>query len=565
MPIQFTIVGKPTPMPRFAYVNLGARVTVSWPFAIRTNRAPANGTKRAPHWYNRDDTNSHEEDPMTEQQTLSRIESAAALALFSFVFLGSEFFFDTRMGAFVAASDVTLAQNLILGVSALGFAAFAGSRKIPPGRARAIGGIIVTAGACACLGAIPAAPTAGSAFTFGCIAFFLLGMMGGAAHWALARTLCGDATLSRTVGVGYAGGIALQFASNQLLSSEAASAAALCIGCFALVAILFAMSANAGASSCKPECEGAIDDRSQVPPIPKSPQPLKGALWSIVLVVSLSCLFSTLDNVATIANAEGSLSIEQWPRLFLAASGLAAGFLFDLHGGKHRSIIMFCIAILSTCSLLATEAGMGPIWGLIVFYLGSGFFVVFFTTEFLTLAPRMRIPELWAGAGRTANNLCACLLSSASLALVRTGNTALIMVAALALFALIAVCFTLSRKDTLVMAKSTARTAGEAAAFASPADSTKEAAAARDEEPAFATPFAPITDDEARLSAFAERFGMTPREKDVLRTVMADERPLKQVADELGISLRMVQKHLASIYRKTKTSTRAGLAKKYWE
>ena len=63
---------------------------------------------------------------------------------------------------------------------------------------------------------------------------------------------------------------------------------------------------------------------------------------------------------------------------------------------------------------------------------------------------------------------------------------------------------------------------------------------------------------------FISRSGLTPREEEVLRAVTADERPLKQVADDLGISLRMVQRHLTSIYSKTDTQTRAGLTRAFF-
>lgn len=55
----------------------------------------------------------------------------------------------------------------------------------------------------------------------------------------------------------------------------------------------------------------------------------------------------------------------------------------------------------------------------------------------------------------------------------------------------------------------------------------------------------------------------TPRGADVLRAVACDERPLKQIADDLGISLRMVQRHLTNIYEKTDTQTRTGLTKEF--
>lgn len=66
---------------------------------------------------------------------------------------------------------------------------------------------------------------------------------------------------------------------------------------------------------------------------------------------------------------------------------------------------------------------------------------------------------------------------------------------------------------------------------------------------------------EEQRQTFISDHGLTPREADVLVAVTQDERPLKQVAEELGISMRMVQRHLSSIYQKTDTQTRAGLTK----
>ena len=74
-------------------------------------------------------------------------------------------------------------------------------------------------------------------------------------------------------------------------------------------------------------------------------------------------------------------------------------------------------------------------------------------------------------------------------------------------------------------------------------------------------------EEEARsavdLAAFVEEYGLTPREAEVLVLVTADERALKEIASEMDISLRMLQKHLTSIYKKTDTQTRAGLTRKF--
>ena len=64
---------------------------------------------------------------------------------------------------------------------------------------------------------------------------------------------------------------------------------------------------------------------------------------------------------------------------------------------------------------------------------------------------------------------------------------------------------------------------------------------------------------EKRLAAFSEQYSLTPRERDVLSAVCSSEETLQCIADDMGISLRALQKHLTSIYRKSDTQSRAGL------
>ena len=257
----------------------------------------------------------------------------------------------------------------------------------------------------------------------------------------------------------------------------------------------------------------------------------KQACWSIALVMVLACLFSTLDNIVTLSNAHGTIAVQTWPRLFLAASGLAAGIIFDLAERRYMGLVMLGVTVLSTISILAVEAGADPNLGLIVFYLSSGFFVTFFTATFTQLAPRMHAPALWAGMGRAANNVCAFTTSGISLALIMIGALMLLVAASVAFVA--AGLFRLPQTEQ---------------------ERKREQLA----EEALAAP----TIEEQR-QAFIANHALTPREVDVLMAVTQDERPLKQVAEELGISMRMVQRHLSSIYQKTDTQTRAGLTKAF--
>lgn len=484
-------------------------------------------------------------------------QSLSALALFTFAFLGSEFFFDSRIGLFISAEGVVGAQAMILGASVVGFLAYAPISKLAGGR-RALRAAEAV-GAIAALVTIAVAESALAMQITGCIAFFLLGNLGAEAHWGMAHAFEGSPSLAKGAGAAYAAGILLQFLSNQFVPAGMADAAVLCVGVAALA--VFAAAGERDGESAGQKCDKTPGEHAGGPVAPESSERITRpeqadagssrqaapdsaktatcAVWLLALVVLLACMFSTLDNVVTLANAQGSISVETWPRLFLAASGLAAGALFDIRERRYMGFIMFAVTVLSTISILAVEAGASPVIGLIVFYLSSGFFVTFFTTTFLQLAPRMRTPQLWAGMGRAANNLCAFTVSGVSMMLTQSGIAA-VMIASLILFVLVSVAFVGAGLFRLPS------TVGEREAI-----QTGLAAAA-----------APTLEEVQ--AEFISRSGLTPREEEVLRAVTADERPLKQVADDLGISLRMVQRHLTSIYSKTDTQTRAGLTRAFF-
>lgn len=419
---------------------------------------------------------------------------------------------------------------MILGASVVGFLSYAPISKLAGGR-RALRAVEAV-GAIAALVTIAAAESALAMQIAGCITFFLLGSLGAEAHWSMARAFEGSPSLAKGAGAAYAAGILLQFLSNQFVPASMADAAVLCVGVAALAVF-------AAAGECNDETAGQAAADSSQQSAPGGAKTAIRAVWLLALVVLLACMFSTLDNVVTLANAQGSISVETWPRLFLAASGLAAGVLFDIRERRYTGFIMFAVTVLSTISILAVEAGASPVIGLIVFYVSSGFFVTFFTTTFLQLAPRMRTPQLWAGMGRAANNLCAFTVSGVSMMLTQSGIAA-VMIASLILFVLVSVAFIgagLFRLPSTVGEREAIQAGLAAAAAPTPEEVQAE---------------------------FISRSGLTPREEEVLRAVTADERPLKQVADDLGISLRMVQRHLTSIYSKTDTQTRAGLTRAFF-
>lgn len=68
----------------------------------------------------------------------------------------------------------------------------------------------------------------------------------------------------------------------------------------------------------------------------------------LLLVLLMTCVFSTLDNAGTLVHSSGETDIGQWPRALLALSGLAAGFVFDWKSRQYMGPIMYCVMMLST-------------------------------------------------------------------------------------------------------------------------------------------------------------------------------------------------------------------------
>lgn len=71
-----------------------------------------------------------------------------------------------------------------------------------------------------------------------------------------------------------------------------------------------------------------------------------------------------------------SLAFQDGPKLATGAgAAYAAGVVFDLAERRYMGLVMLGIAVLSTISIMAVEAGADPNLGLVVFYLSSGFFL----------------------------------------------------------------------------------------------------------------------------------------------------------------------------------------------
>lgn len=454
---------------------------------------------------------------------LKRIRVLITLAFFNFIFLGTEYLFDNMMSYVTNSKEVVIAQGYILGASVSGFLMFPIVSCFIRESKKYILVFGVSIISIICIFTIQQHISYQLVLISGCVVFVLLGIAGSAVHYMVACKLENDRYLAKTVGLAYAVGLLFQFINNNLVNNDTIESMVLsaCLAIFIIFLIRL-------------EHDTVLEKKKNIRYYPK----VTGGIL-VIVVILMTCIFATLDNVVTLFHAEGSMDIGQWPRLLLAISGLIAGVLFDLKERHYMNIIMYCVTLLSTICVLVIVSGGDFLIGLIVFYLSAGFFVVFFTVGFMELSYHMKTPELWAGLGRAVNNICAGMIGTWSLTLIESGNSVVISIIALGLFVLISVAIFLYSNQFR------SNTHGE----------EREIEKEKKEE------------NVEKFSRFSEKFSLTTREEDVLKILLHSDDSVQGIADQLFISRAALYRHIASLNEKTMTKSRIGLLQFYyaWE
>ena len=489
----------------------------------------------------------------------SSLRAISMLAVFTFLFLSTEYFYVNQIAQNASSARTVNVQNYALGISAIGFCLYPLLFRFFRDRLRSAVFFTLTMLAIVCFVILGSPVPPGLLTAVGMLLFLVLGILGSAVHYHFLCEISDKKYFARMVGISYGFAILLQFLNNSLISSALAEQLLLCAALLFIVFFLFRFQhREASRSSQMPDTANSSPQVSDVTnPCPhmsdtsacvssgstdpqhKLPAPsASGALPQLVLliflVIFMTCIFSTLDNTVTLGHADGTMDIGQWPRILLACSGLAAGFLFDLHNRRFMNLIMYCIMMLSTLSVAILQLGGSFLIGLIVFYLSSGFFVVFFTTSFLALSEDTRCPRLWAGMGRAVNNAGAALVSNLSLSLIASNSSITLIITALVLFATVSI---------LIAAYSMLKEPGISSDPDYPQNTPN------------ADPF----------STFSTAFSLTDREQSVFDQLVNTEKSIQEIADSLFISRRTCQRYITSIYEKVGAKSRMGLYQSYIE
>ena len=501
----------------------------------------------------------------------NRIRSVILLALFYFLFLGSEYLFDNSIIYHTDSHGVVIAQSYILGISTLGFLFYPVYKYLTVKTAagfRYFGALSCFLIGAACYLLINLHSGYARTLTAGCVLFFLLGILGSSIHYLCSLLLIQDSLLPAVVGFGYAFGILLQFINNNFVSNTAISALILSLS---LVLLLFLLT--------RIRLKHTVRTDAPLKTRILTLHPLRTGLLLAGIIALMTCIFSTLDSEMTLLHASGELNLGSLPRLLLALSGICAGILFSKIRERYQNLFMFCVMLFSTICVVLLQVDGSILISCIIFYLSAGIFAVYFTVSFMNLSYHTRIPSLWAGLGRAVNNLCAVCISQLTMMLVSSGNPAVIYTVTLVIFVItgIALFVYTIQADTYVAPSDPTLHAMDilsGSAVASSEDSqhlfsgssdchTKSTAPVIPASPGPSRPSS-TSDRELHFRQFSDHFALTDREKEVLKVLLTSDENMQELADRLYISRTMLYRHVASLNKKTSTKSRISLIQFYY-
>lgn len=492
------------------------------------------------------------------------IREILCLALFFFTFLAGEYFFDVRVAEFVPANEVVIYESIVVGASVIGYFVrpllYYRRPQAIDATSDMTGVLLVSALLLLIMAAQFQVVIAG-----GLVACCALGYCGSTAHANLARRFAQTPCLARAVAVSYAAGILVQVLNHMVMPAGIPQKSVLIACAIALVGLLH------GARRAKLRDEPASEFEIAELSVDASE---RGARWHddpeakaafqgavVRLTVATACLtgvFAALNAGLTTSHAAGAIDLGDWPRLQLVVSALAAGVLYDLRGRSYMNIIMTCAAMLSTLSffvLITDGNGGNTLAATIIFYLGTGFFVVFFTAKFAAISMYARWAYLWPCMGRVINNVCSILVTAPAVAIVSSQNVLAAVSVVLVLFVGIAIS---------LLGQFGQDGEGEAT-HGGLALATDDLGVSCEPGQADTVPLeAPELSFDDRLDGFVAAFGLTKRERDVLEALVVSDGSVQDVAAALFLSRSTLYRHIASINKKTGAFSRVALINFFW-
>ena len=340
-----------------------------------------------------------------------------------------------------------------------------------------------------------------------------LGFLGGAVYHRMSLETAAGIRTARRMGIGCAAAVAMQY----VLQIQWGETAVLPVFMLAAVALMTAALSDE-TEAASPQTVDATPDRS-----------LMFACIAAAAFLLFTGFYNGYIHHLQIQTGYSEYNVYSWPRLILIPCYLLFAFIGDKRRGKLVPAVSLCISLAALLNSVLTGSA-GAYWlNMCLFYCAIAAAVSYYDLAFWRLAPGTRHPALWASVGRVLDSVmvlvCAgCQISKLDGEVVLAVN--IICLAVLILLMTVSGAFNLS-------------------------DLTEQQIA-----PSLLSP-------ESTLEIIRKQFSLTPRETDVLRELVLTEDKQAAISERLSISVKMLQKYVTSIYKKTGAETRSGLSELY--
>ena len=283
-----------------------------------------------------------------------------------------------------------------------------------------------------------------------------------------------------------------------------------------------------------------------------------GAASLACIAVAATCLLCMLPFYEAVMRSQDvdPAIFYEWHRLLLAVGYLAIGAIAYWRGRSAASMaVIVCMMFAIIVSVESVMLEMSPLTTAL-FYGLYGAVLAWSCVAFMSAAAVSAYPALAASMGR----IVIVLVTLSERLIQAVGMLPMKIVLAVSLALMAGAVIAMVRGGLLEPAEKSSSLVP--AIEPTPAAVPEPASVSADEAapaPAAEPPSAPAPSVEERANMLATQCGLTNREQQVLTELVFTEKKNQQIADGLGISRRQLQTHIAHIYQKTGTTTRAGL------
>lgn len=272
-------------------------------------------------------------------------------------------------------------------------------------------------------------------------------------------------------------------------------------------------------------------------------------LFSVLIsaaFILFTCFYNETIHHLMIQSNYSSYNVYSWPRLMLIPGYLLFALIGDRKKGRYVPLISLCIMLIALLNVVLVGDQSAYWFNMCLFYFSIASFTSYYLLTFWRLAPGTKHPTFWAPAGRMLDSAMVLLTGALHLSTLSAPVVLGIDIAGVVLVIVLMV------------------TGGDFSLHTTAPEKLPEPLReSADPEAVSAGPDAVPLSPEETILKLQERYGLTPREAEVLRELVLSEDKQTVISQRLSIQVKTLQDYVTRLYRKTGTSSRLGLRNLY--